>query len=88
MAREEPCCAAAAARMVKKLTLPDGFQVGIVNLDSILKEAADLKLVDADTIKEELLKRVKIHNYVVPSAEDDYAEALFTEYGRQFGKSG
>jgi len=29
MQREKPCCPAAAARMVKKLTLPDGFQVGI-----------------------------------------------------------
>ena len=46
MQRERPCCPAAAARLVKKLTLPDGFQVGILNLESILKEVADLELAD------------------------------------------
>jgi hypothetical protein len=83
---ERPCCAAAAARMTKKLTLSDGCQVGILNLGNILKEVADLKLVGTEAIKKELLKRVKIHNYVAPSADDDYSEALFKEYGRQFGK--
>ncbi|MFC1936978.1 hypothetical protein ACFLWY_00290 [Chloroflexota bacterium] len=87
MPPEEPCCPAVAAKMIKKLTLPDGFQVGILNLESILKEVAELKLADAEAIKKELLKRVRIHNYVASGAEDDYSEALFKEYGRQFGKS-
>ena len=82
---EKPCCAAAAARMTRKLTLPDGFQIGIVNLESILKEVADLGLVDTEAIKRELLKRVKIYNYVASGAEDDYSQALFKEYRRQFG---
>ncbi len=87
MSEQRPCCAAAAARMTKKLTLPDGFQVGILNLESILKEVADLKLIDAEAIKKELLKRVKIHNYVASGAETDYSAALFREYRRQFEKS-
>jgi len=87
MSEQRPCCAAAAARMTKTLTLPNGFQVGILNLDSILKEVADLKLVDAKAIEGELLKRVKIHNYVASGADDDYSWALFQEYRRQFGKS-
>ncbi len=87
MSEQRPCCAAAAARVVKKLTLGNGFQVGIFNLDSILKEVADLKLVDAKAIKGELLKRVKIHNYVASGAETDYSAALFREYRRQFEKS-
>ena len=81
---ERPCCDAAAARMTRKITLDDGFQVGILNLESILKEVADLKLVDAKAIEGELLKRVKIHNYVPSSADDDYSRALFEEYRRQF----
>ena len=87
MPEEKPCCAAAVARMVQKLTLPDGLQVGILNLESILKEVADLKLVDAEAIEGELLKRVKICNYVASGAETDYSWALFQEYRRQFGKS-
>ncbi len=86
MQNEEPCCPAAAARMVKKIGLPGGLQVGISNLENILKEVADLKLVDNETIKKELLKRVKIYNYVAPSADNEYPEALFNDYTRQYGK--
>jgi hypothetical protein len=87
MATKKPCCAEAAARMIKKLTLPNGFQVGISNLENVLKEVADLKLADNEAIKEELLKRVKIYNYVAPAADNDYAEALLKEYKRQDGKT-
>ena len=85
MPEEKPCCAAAVARMVQKLTLPDGIQVGILNLDNIIKDVADLKLTDVETIKEELLKRVKIHSYVASDTETDYSAALFQEYRRQLG---
>ena len=84
MQREKPCCPAAAARMVKKLTLPDGFQVGILNLENILKEIADLKLADDGAIKKELLQRVKIYNYVASATDNDYSEALLKEYKRQY----
>lgn len=85
MTDAKPCCAAAAARMIKKLVLADG-EVGIVNLENILKEVADLKLADEEAIKKGLLQRVKIYNYVAPSAEADYAKALLGEYKKQFGK--
>jgi len=72
--------------MVKKLVLPGGFQVGIMNLENILKEVADLRLADDNAIKKELLQRVKIYNYVAPSAEADYSKALLNEYEMLFGK--
>ena len=84
MTGEKPCCPAAAARMIKKLVLPSG-EVGILNLENILKEVADMKLVDDEIIKRELLKRVKIYNYVAPAAETDYSEALLKAYNRQYG---
>ena len=84
---EKPLGDADAAKIVKKVTLPDGFRVGILNLDNILKEVADLKLTDARTIETELLKRVKTCNYVASSAENEYAKALFQEYNRKWGKS-
>jgi len=84
MAMEKPCCEAAAARMTKKLTLLDGFQVGILYLESILKEVAELKLTDAEAIKKELLERVKAHNYVASGAEYDYSRALLSEYKRRY----
>ena len=86
MAGEKLCCPAAAARMVKKLTLADGSQVGIANLEDILREVADLKPADNEAIKKELLQRVKIYNYVAPAAEADYSKALLNEYEKLFGK--
>lgn len=76
----------AAARMVKKLALPGGFEVGIVNLENILKEVADLGLADDEAIKKDLLERVKIYNYVAPGAEADYSKALLDEYKKACGK--
>ncbi|MFC1991639.1 hypothetical protein ACFLVC_02810 [Chloroflexota bacterium] len=67
---------------IKKLTLPDGFRVGISNLDNILKEVTKLKLTDIKTIKTELLERVKTYNYVASSAENEYSTALYREYQR------
>ena len=84
MTGEKPCCPAAAARMMKKLTLADGSQVGIANLEDILKEVAGLKLTNGNAIKKELLKKVKIYNYVASSADNEYTEALFSEYKRQY----
>ena len=79
--------AADAEKKITKLTLPDGFRVGILNLDSILKEVADLKLTDKQSIQTELLKRVQAHNYIASSAESEYSIALFKEYQRKWGKS-
>jgi hypothetical protein len=86
MTGEKPCCAAAAARMIKKLTLPDGSQVGIMNLENVLKEVVGLKLADNEAIKRELLQRVKIYNYVAPRAEVDYSKALLDEYKKVCGR--
>jgi len=80
MTGDKPCCAAAAARTMKNLTLADGSQVGISNLENVLKEVADLKLANDNVIKKELLRRVKIYNYVAPSADNEYSEALLEEY--------
>jgi len=72
-------------KVIKKLTLPDGFRVGIVDLDDILKKVSDLRLVDATVIKEELVKRVEIVNYVPSDARTDYSKALFQEYQIKYG---
>ena len=82
MENQKPCCAAAAARTIKKLALGSG-EVGIANLESILKAVAALKLADDNVIKKELLNRVKIYNYVAPAADNEYSEALLEEYKRQ-----
>jgi hypothetical protein len=80
MTSEKPCCSAAAARMMKRLTIAGGSEVGIVNLEGILKEVAAMKLADDSAVKQELLRRVRIYNYVPSSADSEYSEALLREY--------
>lgn len=70
---------------VKKIRLEDGLQVGIKNLDAILKEVAGLNLTDTGALKTELLQRVKACNYVASGAEREYAAALLQAYQRKFG---
>jgi hypothetical protein len=86
MQTQKPCCPAAAARTIRRLTLPDGGQVGIVNLDQIVDEVAHLNLVEAAAIKRELLARAKAYNYVEAVAEEHCANALLAEYERQRAK--
>ncbi len=71
----------------KKISLPDGFQVGIVNLDAIIKDVIALQLTDAEVIKAELLARVKKRNYVARTAEGEYSAALFQEYRFRTGEA-
>ena len=87
MEKQQFCCEAAAARAVKKITFSDGSQAGIINLDTILKDVAELNLTDTETIKKELLERVKSHNYIASGTEHDYSVALLQEYWQQFKKS-
>lgn len=69
---------------IRKLTLLNGFHVGIVNLDGILSEVAGMKLTDNRIIETELLKKVKACNYVPSGAENDYSSALLREYELKF----
>ena len=75
-------------KTIRKLTLPDGFRVGIINLDNIIREVAGMKLTDTKTIKQELLEKVQACNYVASGAESEYAAALLQEYRRKFGEQG
>ena len=87
MTMEKPHSDGNNIRQIKKLTLLDGFRVGIANLDNILNEVANLKLTDTQSIKTELIERTKTYNYVASGAENEYATALFQEYQRKCGKS-
>jgi len=76
---QKPCCPAAAARMVKKISI-GSLTVGIALLDDIIEEVYRVRLDDKKKIGEALLKQVKIYNYVPDSAESEYTEALLIEY--------
>jgi len=76
-----PCCAADAVRRVKAVDV-NGVTVGLSMLDLVFAEVRDLGLGDDTAVRAELLKRVKIYNYVPQPAADAYATAVHREYAK------
>jgi hypothetical protein len=76
-----PCCAADAMRRVKPIDV-NGATVGLAMLDLVFAEVRDLGLTDESAVRAELLKRVKVYNYVPPPAADAYAGAVNREYAK------
>ena len=81
MGSEKPCCPAAAARKVRKLSI-GGTLIGIAELDTILEEVGRLAPASDAEARAELLAHARIFNYIPPQAEGGYAKALLEEYKR------
>ena len=63
-----------------KRVLIDGKETGIDHLDFIFENVKGLHLTDNATIASEIVKRVKVFNYVPTKKEALYAEGLLKEY--------
>jgi hypothetical protein len=74
-----PCCQLDAARRVRQVQI-DGTMVGIAQLNEIFKLIYSKKMDNKNDIQYELLRQVKIYNYVPSSAERMYQEAIYTAY--------
>ncbi len=70
---------------VKLLWVGNG-QVGVVGLEQVLEEAK-AKGLRGDILSKFLLEEIKRRNYVPPSAEEAYGEALAKEYRRYCGEA-
>jgi hypothetical protein len=58
----------------------DGKSTGINQLDYILNEVAALHLQSTPDIRNELIKRVKVLNYIPTKSTEKYADGLFRIY--------
>jgi hypothetical protein len=83
--REKPCCAAEAMRRIRRIEV-GGVVVGLVMLDDILADMVARNLSDETAIGDELLKQVKIYNYVPKEAEPLYRAALLLTYQNEVKK--
>ena len=63
-----------------KRVLIDGKETGIDHLDFIFENVKGLHLTDNATIASEIVKRVKVFNYVPTKKEALYGEGLLKEY--------
>lgn len=64
---------------IRKLEV-GGLIVGIAMLDEVIREVQALGLPTEPGIQDELMKRVKLYNYVPKSAEDACNAAVLPEY--------
>ena len=71
------CCPGKAN--VRKIRV-GGLEIGIAELDLIIKRALEMKDRSDDELRAFLLEQVKIYNYVPRSAEAEYAEAVWREF--------
>jgi hypothetical protein len=63
-----------------KRVLIDGKETGIDHLDFIFENVKQLHLTDDAAIASEIVKRVKVFNYVPTKKEALYAAGLLKEY--------
>ena len=80
--RKKPCCAAEAMRRIRKIEV-GGVVVGLSMLDDAIDEVREMHLAGADSIADEILKIVKIYNYIPGPAEAAYRTALLREYEKK-----
>jgi small redox-active disulfide protein 2 len=62
-----------------------GQRIGIIGLSEAIEETKLLGQVNDIEIKEFLLDKIKIQNYVPDARSDDYARALLKEYKKSMG---
>jgi hypothetical protein len=74
-----PCCAADALRRIKTLSV-NGIPTGIAMMEKIFDEVKKMDITDDTCLKEVLMEKVKIYNYIPEAAVEAYAEALVREY--------
>jgi len=60
-----------------------GIVVGLAMLDDAIDEVREMHLAGADRIADEILKQIKIYNYVPRTAEAAYKTALLREYEKR-----
>ncbi|HUV24534.1 MAG TPA: hypothetical protein VMW26_03800 [Methanomassiliicoccales archaeon] len=81
--KDESCpCMTDKARKIKRMTVGE-TSVGIAQLDQIMEEVNSMGL-ERNKIGMELLRRVKIFNYVPSGASSEYEKALIEEYERRY----
>jgi len=74
-----PPCAADALQRIRQVEL-GGVVVGIPMLDHILEEVAAMNIQDTRELGFELMRRVKVYNYVPPRVEDQYRVPILKEF--------
>lgn len=74
-----PCCAADALWRIRKVKI-NGVMTGVTRLDECIAAVAEENLTREEEIRESLMKKIRIANYIPPGVEEAYGTALMEEY--------
>ena len=70
-------------KITTRRVMIDGRETGIDQLDFVFEEVRKLDLKDDSILAEEIMKRVKVFNYVPSKKDALYREALLREYRQE-----
>jgi len=80
-----PCCAADALRRIRQIPV-NGIMTGITMLDESIAAVKEQNPGSDAVIREALLKKIRIYNYVPRGVEEAYATAILEEYQNSVSK--
>ena len=85
MSDDKPCCAAEALRRIRQIPI-NGIMTGITMLDESIVDVREQNPGNDSAIREALMKKIKIYNYVPPGVENAYAQAIMEEFKKSVAK--
>jgi len=80
-----PCCAADALRRIRQINI-NGIMTGITMLDESIAAVKEQNPGNDAAIREALLKKIRIYNYVPRGVEEAYAQVMMEEYQKSISK--
>jgi len=86
MNNDKPCCAAEALRRIRQIPI-NGIMTGITMLDESIADVREQNPGNDSAIREALMKKIKIYNYVPRGVEEAYAQAIMEEFKKNSAKS-
>jgi hypothetical protein len=86
MSNDKPCCAAEALRRIRQIPI-NGIMTGITMLDESITDVREQNPGNDAAIRDSLMKKIKIYNYVPRGVEEAYAQALMEEYTKTLPKN-
>lgn len=82
-----PCCAADALQRIRQIPI-NGIPTGICMLEESIAAVKELDLKSDSEIREALMKKIRIYNYVPGGVEGEYTRAIMDEYKKSVRTKG
>ena len=86
MSDDKPCCAAEALRRIRQIPI-NGIMTGLTMLDESIADVKGQNLETDTEIREALLKKIRIYNYIPKGVEEAYIRAVMEEYKKSVAKT-